>query len=423
MIYPNSKTNSRLIPAALGSLLLICISQVSSLSADQATTELSVPAAAGSAEPNLSTGPDGTIVLSWLEPSADSTLLKFSVLGEQGWSDAQTVAEGTNWFVNWADFPSVVPISRSLWAAHWLSKKPGGTYSYDVSMAISNDAGASWSAAFTPHRDNTATEHGFVSLFPWQDGVGAIWLDGRNTKAAGDEHAHGDTGGMTLRSALIGSDGSISNESEMDALVCDCCQTSVALAIAGPVAVYRNRTEEEIRDIYISRNIAGEWQAGQPIHDDGWKISGCPVNGPAIAASADTVVVAWFTMADNIPRVRFARSEDGGKTFSPASDMAENSPSGRVDVTLLDNGNAAVSWLDETTAGKGGMKIRIVQPDGTFGPARAVAGMGLSRPAGFPQLLADGENLIAAWTDSLGKTTQVRSARLTDLDINNLPAD
>lgn len=376
-------------------------------------TELQLTTGPGSAEPNLSKGYNGTIVLSWLEPQDEITLLRYSRLEADGWSQPQTAARGDRWFVNWADIPSVLAVSESLWAAHWLSKRPGGSYAYDVALSLSSDGGKSWGPAITPHRDNTATEHGFVSLYPAPDGVGLIWLDGRNTAAAGNDHQHSaEQGGMTLRHAVAGANGTLSEETELDDLVCDCCQTSVALARQGPVAVYRNRSEEEIRDIYITRSINGQWQASQAVSDDGWKISGCPVNGPAVAAQGDTVIVAWFTMADDIPRVRFARSEDGGQTFATAIDIDDDTPSGRVDVALLNNGNAAISWLDEGENGNGSIRVKLLHANGSVIDEQYIATTELSRPAGFPQLQSDGDTVIVAWTDINQGSSQIKSVRI-----------
>jgi hypothetical protein len=389
-------------------------------------TDLPLKAGEGSAEPNLSKGPEGTIVLSWLEPKGKNSRLLYSQLNPTGWSEPHLVAESNNWFVNWADFPSVLAISDSLWAAHWLSKRPGGVYSYNVSLSLSSDGGKTWGDAITPHRDNTATEHGFVSLYPATDGVGLIWLDGRNTAASGSQHEHDEghgSGGMTLRHARVSANGSLSEEVELDQLVCDCCQTSVAIAREGPVAVYRNRSEEEIRDIYITRFINGEWQPGQPVNNDGWKITGCPVNGPAVAAQGDIVAVVWFTMADDMPRVRFARSLDGGQAFSAAvdidaKDMNGLEPKGRVDLAILDNGSAAISWLDEDENGSGAIRLQLVHSDDSLSKVHTVTTTELSRPAGFPQLRSDGNSLIVAWTDSSEKASRVKSVRinLPDLD-------
>lgn len=381
--------------------------------AQPVVTELQLTTGPGSAEPNLSKGYNGTIVLSWLEPQDETTLLRYSRLSANGWSQPQTVASGNRWFVNWADIPSVLAVSESLWAAHWLSKRPGGSYAYDVALSLSSDGGKSWGPAITPHRDNTATEHGFASLYPAPDGVGLIWLDGRNTAAAGNDHQHSEEqGGMTLRHAVASANGTLSEETELDDLVCDCCQTSVAMARQGPVAVYRNRSEKEIRDIYITRSINGQWQASQPVSDDDWKISGCPVNGPAVAAQGDTVIVAWFTMADDIPRVRFARSEDGGQTFATAIDIDDDAPSGRVDVALMNNGNAAISWLDEGKNGKGSIRVKLLHANGSVVDEQSIATTELSRPAGFPQLQSDGDTVIVAWTDITQGSSQIKSVRI-----------
>lgn len=382
------------------------------------------PASADSSEPHLAQGADGTTVLSWLEHSAEGATLRYSVLTEGQWTAARTVAQGDKWFVNWADFPSVSPITSRLWAAHWLAKREGGTYAYDVVIALSQNAGETWGEPFTPHSDNTATEHGFVSLFPWQQGIGALWLDGRNMDEDGSGHSHGSESeapkeetGMTLRAALIAPDQGAVTEYLVDGLVCDCCQTDVAIGPQGPIAVYRNRTSDEIRDIYVSRVVDNQWQQGRSVADDNWEIAGCPVNGPAIAASGDDVVVAWFTMADDTPRVRFARSSDQGITFLSAIDIDTGDVTGRVDLALLKDGRAAVSWLQEGVDHRGQLAIRLVSKHGQAGQIHSIATSSTARAAGFPQMVNSGDHLLFAWTETSGEKPTVRTARV---EISNL---
>ena len=62
------------------------------------------------------------------------------------------------------------------------------------------------------------------------------------------------------------------------------------------------------------------------------------------------VAVAWFTAPDQ-PRVRLAFSADGGRTFGPPLEVASGKVVGRVDVVLLQDGRAVVSWLAETANG------------------------------------------------------------------------
>lgn len=399
----------------LPSFLLVMVCTMGCANAQLEIQGLSIAAGAGSAEPRLTKGPDGTIILSWQEPHGEQTQLRFSRLRNAGWGGPQLVAQGDNWFVNWADYPSVLPVSENLWAAHWLSKRPGGIYAYDVALSLSTDEGLSWGDQITPHRDNTATEHGFVSLYPADNGVGVVWLDGRYTAAAGSGHAHSgqsSDAGMTLRHAVVAADGTLTEEFELDNLVCDCCQTSVAIASGGPVAVYRNRSEEEIRDIYITRYVDGKWLAGKPVSNDGWKIAGCPVNGPVVAADGDTVVVAWFTVVDDLPLVRFARSIDAGQTFGIAKDVDNDGPAGRVGLVLLDNGDAIISWLGKGENGVGDLNIQRIGRDGSSGPVHTLVSTGQGRAAGVPQIQSDGKNLIVAWTDISEQASQVRSMRI-----------
>jgi len=375
---------------------------------------LPLVAGEGSAEPHLSRSTEGAVVMSWLEPSGDGVALKWSQMEDTKWSDPVTVASGSNWFVNWADFPSVEPINGDLWAAHWLVKRAGGTYAYDVAISISEDGGQSWSDPLNPHEDGTPTEHGFVSLFSADTGVTALWLDGRNMQPSDDGHGHG---GMTLRSAVIGREGDVTRKAVVDNLVCDCCQTDVALSAAGPLAVYRNRTEDEIRDIYVARLENQQWSDGVPVSQDGWKIAGCPVNGPAIDALESEVAVTWFTAANNETKVRFARSSDAGKTFGDAIDIATNRPIGRVDTALLGDGSALVSWLRSADGSEGEICIRRVVADGELGPELIVATTASGRMSGFPQMVVRDDSVVLAWTDVGADSTAVRTAIV---DLNSL---
>ena len=64
------------------------------------------PAAVDSREPELSATADGRIILSWVQKvGAMRYALRFATRDASTWSQAGTVAEGDNWFVNWADFP------------------------------------------------------------------------------------------------------------------------------------------------------------------------------------------------------------------------------------------------------------------------------------------------------------------------------
>ncbi|HYE65239.1 MAG TPA: sialidase family protein, partial [Pyrinomonadaceae bacterium] len=294
------------------------VSQTSSGSVALAVKEIDSPAGPDSREPDLFSTHDGRTILSWVEKTSSSRYaLRFAVSDGAGWSEPRTVAEGDNWFINWADFPSVVALQNGSLAAHWLVRSGQGTYAYDVNIALSQDGGKTWGKPVVPHTDGTQTEHGFVSLIPQRDAqLGAVWVDGRNLKDLKGEEDHGPlNASMTLRYATIDSQSGLSDEALLDERICECCQTSAALTSDGAIVVYRDRSDREVRDIYFVRRQEGVWSPPQPVHADGWEISACPVNGPSVSADGRRVSVAWYTEAGAEPRVQIAFSTDAGASF------------------------------------------------------------------------------------------------------------
>ena len=370
------------------------------------------PADGDSREPELNATQDGRIILSWVEKiGAKRYALRTSTRNGSGWSEAHTVAQGENWFVNWADFPSVIALQDGSLAAHWLVKSGSGTYAYNVNIARSKNGGKTWSKPIVPHRDNTQTEHGFVSLIPLPDGrLGAVWLDGRNMKDMkddGDDHAPASES-MTLRYAAIDRDGNLSDEAQLDERVCECCQTSAAVTSEGAIAVYRDRSQTEVRDIYSVKQVNGSWGAPQAVHADNWEINGCPVNGPAVAASDRRVVVAWFTGVGDAPHVKVAFSDDAAATFSAPIEIDDGAATGRVDVLLLPDSSALVCWMSGSAEG-GAIKVRRVRSDGILGPPSVIAETDISRSSGFPRMVRLGDDVHFAWTE-FGKPSRVRTA-------------
>jgi hypothetical protein len=310
-------------------------------------------------------------------------------------------------FVNWADLPSVTALTGTHWVAHWLEMAGSTTYAYHVVVSQSFDGGESWSEPLKPHTDDTPTEHGFVSLFAQNGDVAAIWLDGRKTgnEPSGDPTASG----MTLRAAVIDADGNLHHEQLIDELICDCCQTDVAVAESGPVAVYRNRTVDEIRDIYVTRNVDAAWTAGESLNNDNWLIAGCPVNGPAIAARGNRVAAAWFTAANQDTAVSLKLSADGGESFGDQIPVAAGGTLGHVDTVILPDNSVVVSWLQMNADELGSLMVRRVAFDGTASADYVVATSVNKRSV--PQMANVGNDLVFVWTDSSDTAARIRSAR------------
>ena len=398
----------------LFAFLLTCLAVLCAQSCKQdvsTITYLEVPAINKSSEPSLLLTDEGNIYLSWIDTdSLDYSTLMFSTLkGEVQWSDPVTIASGDDWFVNWADFPSLTAFGNNNLAAHYLQKSAEDTFAYDVMLTVSNDNGSQWNSAFSPHNDQTNTEHGFVSKVESTDGqLLSIWLDGRQYA-----YAEQDTmlvKQMSLRAAMINKQGSVEKNYLIDNRVCDCCQTDVAMTREGPIVVYRDRSDGEIRDIYYSRLINGTWTQPKAVFDDLWEIAGCPVNGPAIVAKDEQVAVTWFTAADNNPQIKVAFSEDSGATFGNPVLLDFDNPLGRLDIVSLDDNSVLVSWMDNVE-GHAVIQMQQVFRDGTLSAVHVLSKTSESRSSGFPRMVVKGQNLYMAWTE-VGESLDVKSIKV-----------
>jgi hypothetical protein len=320
--------------------------------------------------------------------------LYFSTFEKGVFSDPKKIAEGTDWFVNWADVPAIAASGSSILAS-WLDKSADGTYEYDVKMSISTDDGDSWSTPFIPHRDNINAEHGFVSM---TEDFQAVWLDGRDTLNKQ----------MTLRSAIIDSLGQLSSEFEIDDRVCDCCQTAIEKTKNGTFVLYRNRSEDEVRDHFFSVFDGRQWSEPKAIFNDQWKISGCPVNGPAIDSNGDNVAAAWYTEANNKSEIYLAYFRQENSSFGPPHLVSSEEVIGRIDVLFLDKNKVLVSWMDT----EGSILGKIFEHEQEVGKSFILAKTSPQRSSGVPKIWKTSEGVFLVYNQIDPYQIQVKKLKL-----------
>ncbi|TWI80363.1 BNR repeat protein [Lacibacter cauensis] len=397
-----------LIVSLLCTALFACKSQQKKTEEAASITMLASPAGDSCAEPYLFTDAKGMVHLSWVEKKGKTSTLLFSSLQNEKWSKPIAISSGNNWFVNWADYPVISSDANGNMLAHFLEKSDTAKFTYDVKVTASSDHGKTWSQPTTLHDDGKKAEHGFVSIIPYNEQFMVSWLDGRKTAMEGEHSGHeGHHGEMTLRGALLDKAGKKTKEWELDGRICDCCQTTIAVTTNGPVVVYRDRSDEEIRDMSIVRLVNGEWTQPKTIFADAWKIAGCPVNGPRADAIGNNLAIAWFSMKDKQSEVKVIFSADGGATFQQPIRIDEGKTIGRVDLVLLDEQTAMVSWMEGAT-----IKAMKVHKDGTKEKPVVVAESSDARSSSFPQMTKAGDQLIFAWTDSKAKTIKLAALQL-----------
>ncbi len=355
----------------------------------------------------------GKLHMTWVEEKDSLATLNYAFYENNHWSPSKTISSGTDWFVNWADFPALA-INGEAVLTNILQKSAEGTYDYDIKLNLFSGE-KEIKSDFLLHTDGISAEHGFVAMAPYDDGFYVSWLDGRNTKSEDV-----DNNAMTLFSAIVDLNGTVKESTEIDHSVCDCCNTAIGITYQGPIVVYRDRSEgeDEVRDISIVRWVDGAWTRPKTINDDHWQINGCPVNGPAIDTQQQNVIVSWFTAASDDPRVLVAFSHDNGATFGTPLRVDSGRAIGRIDTAFLTDGSALVLWMEpyeENTL----IRCRRVYPDGRVDDPVTITETDAARASGFPQLEVIDETVYIAFTELEGEysTIKIRAIDFQSIEI------
>jgi hypothetical protein len=354
------------------------------------------PAGAVSSEPQIVASNRG-VVLSWIERVGKTTSLKFAERTASGWSAPVTAASGDNWFLSYADVPSVMRLGNGTLVAQYLENIDPIRESYNLLLTYSTDNGKTWAKPFMPHHDGTQSQHGFASLIELPGNtVGVVWLDGRNSEVLDNDPTSGT---MTLRYAAYDAGWKQIADAEIDHKVCECCQTAAVATADGVVTGFRDRSDDEVRDIAVSRLEGGKWTPATLVARDNWQLDFCPVNGPTLSARGRDVVAAWFTVKNDVGQAYAAFSNDAGRTWGMPIRLDDGGSLGRVDVDLLEDGSAIASWV-EYAEGMSSVRLRRVDRSGARSAPIPVAGVSGGRASGFPRMGVRDNELIIAWSDS-----------------------
>lgn len=348
------------------------------------------------------------VILSWLERKDASATLKFSEIASGKWSEARTVASSDRWFVSDADPPTVMRMSDGTLVAALSPLIDIRLEAYDLRLTYSRDDGTTWSAPLSPYLDTTMTQHGFASLFELPGrALGVVWLDGRDQELNPTDQLRES---MDVRFASFDGNWKQTAELSINQRVCQCCQTAAAVTDDGPVVAFRDRSEEEIRDIHVTSLVAGgQWTEAVPVHADNWQIDGCPVNGPALSARGRTLAVAWFTAASGNGRAYAAFSRDSGRTWGEPIRLDDGSSLGQVDIELLEDGSAVATWIEFANE-RTQVRVRQVKPSRERSASVVLAGEGEPRVSGYPHVARYGNQLVFVWSESAGGSQQVKAA-------------
>ncbi len=288
------------------------------------------------AMPLLSQTPKGDVLMSWTEKDAQGVTafcLSFSTDKGKTFSDKKVIYSGIGInnsrlmrakvlakkdgslvavFSNRADAPPPAPTANAgnpQGGGGARGGRGGGGRSADIVYCTSKDGGATWTAPQAVDTDPTkGIMRGFFdAVLMANDEVAVAYL--KDVKGS-TKHEERD-----LRLAIT-KNGVFQAEKLLDAVVCDCCNINLLTDANGALNVYYRDNNDEIRDMarLTSKDNGETFGKSQIVHNDGWKINGCPHSGAVSSTHGKSALVAWFSGAETESGIRLV-TQEGKKLF------------------------------------------------------------------------------------------------------------
>lgn len=337
--------------------------------------------------------PDGTLWLAWMAGGRVS--VASSRDAGQSFSAPVAVA-GQGLDLDWGpDARPKIVVDREGRISVAFSIFRDKAFNGQVLVTRSSDGGRSF-AAPRPITANNESQR-FEALALDADGtVFAAWLDKRNrvpAKQAGQKY---DGAGLFFASSK---DGVTYSEARLaQDNTCECCRLGLAFAAPGrPVVVFRNIFDGGVRDHAVV-TFSDPATPGEPhrVSRDDWQIAACPHHGPSLSISAaGTYHVTWYTGGKVRKGLFYARSEDGGRTFSEPLALGQPDRSPSRPYVFAGGGRTLVVWKefdgDRTT-----VALMTSRDDGkSWSTPKVISST--TDTSDHPLLVSDGRTVFLSW--------------------------
>jgi BNR repeat-like domain len=285
---------------------------------------------------------EGEVLLSWTEKDDQGiTAFCFSVSTDKGktFSEKKVIYAGTGVgnsrlfrakllakkdgslvavFSNRADAPPAQPQAQQGQGGRG-GRSGGGGRSAELVYCVSKDGGTTWTSPQTVDTDATkGLMRGFFdAILMANDEVAVAYL--KDVKGS-TKHEERD-----LRLAIT-KNGVFQAEKLLDAVVCDCCNINLLVDGSGKLNVIYRDNNDDIRDMskMVSNDNGETFSKPENVHNDGWKIAGCPHSGAISSANGKNALIAWYSGAETEVGIRLVTQE--GKKLLVLDDPSVKNP-------------------------------------------------------------------------------------------------
>jgi hypothetical protein len=280
-------------------------------------------------------------------------------------------------------------------------------YAGNIRFSRSLDGGKSFSAPLTVNDNLDPITHRFESMVINARGqIYLAWLDKRDAALAknrGEKYS-----GIAVYSAMSDDEGkSFHPNIKVADHTCECCRIAMAIDPGDtPVIVWRHIFGKNVRDHGLARldgtaqitDEAGNAIAGpvQRVTFENWEVEACPHHGPSLSISDNVYHLAWFNHANEGSGVFYARSSDGGKSFSAPLAVGNSAHQPGHAAVLGSGKNVYLAWKEFDGETSTIRAMRSHDGGNTWGAVQKIADT--HDVSDHPLLIANREQVYLSWS-------------------------
>jgi BNR repeat-like domain len=287
----------------------------------------------------LAQTPKGEVMLSWTEKDAQgmtSFCLAFSKDKGKTFSEKKTIYSGIGINNSRMMRAKVLAKKDGSLVAVFSNRGEGGGRSSNIVHCLSKDGGTTWTAPVSIDSDpKQGIVRGFFdAVVMSNEEVAVVYLkDVENST----KHEERNLRLVTTKNEVF------LPERVIDPVVCDCCPINMLIDADGTLNVIYRDNNDDIRDMaqMISTDNAATFSKPKIVHNDGWKINGCPHSGAVSSIYGKSALIAWFSGSEKESGVRLATRE--GKKLFVLSDASAKNP------CLVDSPKSTVMFWEQNT--------------------------------------------------------------------------
>jgi hypothetical protein len=374
------------------------------------------------AEPAMAAARDRSAYIAWIEHGANKEADVFVAhLDAEGRTKSAPVRVNPNAgeAKGWRGDPPTIAVApdKTVYVG-WTARAPGGGHGTTLYLSASRDEGRTFDAPVKVNDDERPASHAMHSLAVAADNrVYMAWLDERNVAPAMEQMPgmnqktmeHKEPNSEVFFAASKDGGRTFSPNRRLAGEICPCCKTALLAAPDNRVYVsWRQVLPGDYRHIAVAASMDGgeSFAPSKIVSDDDWKITGCPVSGPALVLAGDNALrVAWYTAGERgSAGLYWAESRDNGQTFSERRALASGQVRGNPQLLADRQNNLFAVWESDDKEPRI-LSVRLGD-DGA-----ATEGTPLADSAELPALALAGDDILVGYIVTDGERRAIWLAR------------